>query len=189
MGDTPFGINGPAPGSELNNCCSRRPPDQRWPSRRSGHLCRGGGRAGRPRRHPGASREGRTTLIARCCSVGWSYISDDVLAADRSDGSVHAFARPPRAARLLIGVEARSQRCPEPDGEALVSLAEPGSIAAPSPARHALLTHHRSGRPLVHASTPEVLTCQCCQTVRSITTLRPESLLAARGHDVLELAR
>ena len=104
---------------------------------------------------PGASGHGKTTLAAALVRRGWGYVSDEVLAVDRTTGAVTPFARP-----LSLSPDSWSAlgldplRCPAPGAEGLVAPAELGSIAVPGQVRHVLLTARRPGPPAVAPGRP-----------------------------------
>jgi hypothetical protein len=80
---------------------------------------------------PGVSGQGKTTLVAALVQAGFGYVSDEVLAIDRTDRRPHPFRRPLGIAthvRALLELDPVDPG-PEPD-PAAKRLVDPGRLGA-----------------------------------------------------------
>lgn len=101
---------------------------------------------------PGISGLGKTTLTAALVQAGFGYLSDEVLALDRRDGAIAAFARPLALAAdswELLGLD--PQLRPGPARERLAPVSLLGRFGAPAPVREILLARRRPGPPTLES--------------------------------------
>jgi hypothetical protein len=97
---------------------------------------------------PGASGLGKSTLTAALVQAGFGYLSDEVLAVPRTGGLPARFARPLALAAdswTALGLDPAGR--PAAGDERLVAPEQLGSLGAPAPVRHILLTQRRPGPP------------------------------------------
>jgi hypothetical protein len=99
---------------------------------------------------PGTSGHGKTTLVAALVQAGFGYISDEVLALDRSDATLVPFARP-----LAIGsdvwplLQLDPADRPGPGREAFVDPRVLGQLGHASTVSDVVLSRRAGGRPRV----------------------------------------
>lgn len=98
---------------------------------------------------PGGSGAGKSTLTAACLRRGFSYLSDEALCLDPSNGSVQPFLRPlaldGRSWRLAAGI---LEGPPRSGAEHVVAPEALGARPAPGPQplRHVVLLERGSNR-------------------------------------------
>ena len=128
---------------------------------------------------------GKTTLVAALVRAGFGYLSDEVLAFDRSTLALADFGRPLALATdswTLLGLD--PARRPGPDREQLVEIESLGRIGEPVAVREILLAERRPG-PAALQELPRGLAVQPLLG-RSFNHFREP---AASFHAVVELIR
>ena len=99
---------------------------------------------------PGPSGLGKSTLVACALREGFGYLSDEVLAIDRSTGAVAALPRPlalDATAWRLAGLPERA--APEADAERLLPPDDLGVVGRPAPITAIVLARRATDGPTV----------------------------------------